>query len=324
MNRFPEDGEMSRLSKIVESNPMKHRLWIVSMTLLWLVAALGQTADGQEKKKGEINWVDGTIHASGEGTATPTGNKVRDQLKAVRAAMILAQRSLLETVMDLSIDSKTKVKNRMVEEDIITSRVEGTIRGAEIIHQNVRWEGNIPIAVVELRICLSGAGACKPETSIINALALDQEKEPDHIPQQGLNDIPERQETNIQKVRGVLYDSTRPVTGVIFTLQGLSFERVLLPVVIAIGDGNNPLTVYSVKSVEPQVTRSYGVARYADSVDQAKQNPHLGDNAMVVPVSGVTKESMIVIGFDAALMIRETTRHGNDYLRQAKVMIVSK
>jgi hypothetical protein len=86
----------------------------------------------------------------------------------------LAQRALLETVKELKIDSQTKVQNRMTQEDVINARIEGTIQGAEMIKQNVRWEGDIPIATVEMRICLGGFGACKPEKSIIGALNLDQ------------------------------------------------------------------------------------------------------------------------------------------------------
>jgi hypothetical protein len=94
--------------------------------------------------------------------------------------------------------------------------------------------------------------------------------------------------------------------------------------VITIGEDNKPFTVYSVKSVEPQVVRTYGVVRYADSVEQAKANSYLGENVMIVPVSGVTKENMIMIGFDGARIIRETTSHGNDYMRTAKVMIAAR
>ncbi len=206
----------------------------------------------------------------------------------------------------------------MVQEDVINTRIEGTIQGAEIVKQNVRWEGDTPIATVELRICLSGIGGCKSEKSIVNALALDQKDEPAHVPQQRLSDIVPKQETAIPKTQDIIYDKSKPVTGIIFNLQGLFFERVILPVVITIGDENKPFTVYSVKSVEPQVIRTYGVVRYADSVEQAKQNPHLGNNVIIVPVSGITKENMIMIGFDAARIIHETTSHGNDYLKKCQ------
>jgi hypothetical protein len=57
---------------------------------------------------------------------------------------------------------------------------------------------------------------------------------------------------------------------------------------------------------------------------RGSNDPHLGDNVIIVPVSGITKENMIMIGFDAARLIRETSRHGNDYLRNAKVLIAAK
>src|SRR4030042_6600243 len=302
---------------------MKYRLLVVALLVIFFFPTLGQQAIAQEKREGQVNWTDGYVSAIGEGTATPSGNKMKDQLRAVRAATILAQRALLEMVKELRIDSETKVRNKMVQEDVINTRIEGTIQGAEIVKQNVRWEGDTPIATVELRICLNGLGGCKSEKSIVNALALDQKDEPAHVPQQRLNDIVPKQETAIPKTQDIIYDTSRPDTGIIFNLQGLFFAKVILLVVITMGDGNRPFTVYSVKSVEPQIIRTHGVVRYADSIEQAKQNPHLGDNTMIVPVPGVTKENMIVIGFDAARLIRETTSHGNDYLKNAKVAITA-
>ena len=303
---------------------MKHKLLAISLMAIFYISTLCQQAIAQGKRDGQVNWAEGYITAVGEGTATPSGNKAKDQLRAVRAATILAQRALLETVKELKIDSQTKVQNKMVQEDVINTRIEGTIQGAEIVKQNVRWEGEAPIAKVEMRICLGGFGVCKSEKSIVNALGLDQKDEPALVPQQRLNDIVLKQETVIPKTQDIIYDKSKPVTGIIFNLQGLFFERVILPVVITIGDENKTFTVYSVKSVEPQIIRTHGVVRYADSIEQAKQNPHLGDNTMIVPATGVTKENMIIIGIDAARLIRETTSYGNDYLKNAKVAITAK
>ena len=303
---------------------MKCRLLAVILLVIFFFSTFSLKTFAQEKNQGQINWVDGYISAVGQGTATPSGNKVKDQLRAIRAATILAQRALLETLKELKIDSQTKVQNKMAQEDVVNTRIEGTIQGAQVVKQNVRWEGETPIATVEIKICLGGIGACKSEKSIINTLALDQKNEPPDVPQQRLDDVVSMPEPTPPKTQDIFYDSSKPVTGIIFNLQGLFFERVILPVVITIADGNKPFTVYSAKSVDPQVFRTYGVVRYAESLDQARQNPHLGDNTMIVPVTGVTKENMIIIGFDAARLIRETTSYGNDYLRNAKVIIAAK
>jgi hypothetical protein len=304
---------------------MKYGLFALSLVVIFLFFTFHLKATAQGVKEGQVNWVEGYVSAVGEGTAAPSGNRAKDQLRAVRAATILAQRALLETVKELKIDSQTKVQNKMVQDDVISTRIEGTIRGAEIIKQDVRWEGETPVAIVEMRICLSGIGGCKSEESIVDALALIQKDEPALAPRQRLNDIVPQQEKAINRTQqDIIYDSNRPVTGIIFNLQGLFFERVILPIVITVDAGNKPFTVYSLRSVDPPIIRTYGVVRYADSVDHAKQNPHLGDNTMIVPVTGVTKDNMIIIGIDAARLIRETTSHGNDYLKNAKVIIAAK
>jgi hypothetical protein len=303
---------------------MKFKLFVLSIIVICLIENLGQQIYAQGKGTGQIDWVEGYISGKGEGTATPSGNKVKDQLRAVRAATILAQRALLETVKELKIDSQTKVRNKMVQEDVIKTRIEGTIQGAEIVKQDVRWEGDTPFATVEMRICLSGIGACKSETSLISALNLDHRSEQANIPIRRLNDIAPKQGPIAQSVQDIIYDSSKPVTGIIFNLQGLFFERVILPVVITVDAENKPFTVYSVKTVDPPIIRTYGIVRYADSIGQARQNPRLGNNAMIIPVSQVTREDMIVIEFDAGRIIRETTSYGNDYLKKAKVIISAK
>jgi hypothetical protein len=304
---------------------MKDKFYVLSMLVICLFWAYGQQIHAQGKGTGQVDWVEGYISAKGQGTATPGGNRAKDQLRAVRAATILAQRALLEIIKDLRIDSKTTVENRMVKEDIIHSHVEGLIRGAEIVKQDFRWDGDMPIATVELRICISNEGSgCKSDKSIINALGISHKDEPVYAPRERLDEISAKQATTKHDIESVNYDSSRPVTGIIFDLQGMPFERMPLPVVITVGEGNKEFTVYSVKSVDPQIIRTYGVTRYVNSVSQARQNPYLGDNPMIVLVSQIIRENMMVISFDAARVIRETTLHGNDYLKQAKVIISAK
>ncbi len=84
---------------------MKYRLLAVSLLVIFFFSTLSLKTIAQGIREGQVNWVDGYISAVGEGTATPSGNKVKDQLRAVRAATILAQRALLETVKELKIDS---------------------------------------------------------------------------------------------------------------------------------------------------------------------------------------------------------------------------
>lgn len=298
--------------------------------ILAISLCLVHVAGGQEMKAGEINWVKGYVSAVGNGTADPSGNKVKDRLKALRAAELVAQRTLLETLKGVQIDSRTTVENLMLKEDVINSRVEGVIRGAQIARRDVAWEENVPLATVEMRICLSnGVGGCNMDSSLVTVLNITPKSEPPYAPPERLavQETPAepapKTETQATK-KTIQYDSSKPVTGAVFNLSDQPFTRQLLPVIISMADEKKPLTVYSVKNVAPKIIRTYGVVRYADSEEQAKQNPYIGNNVIVIPVEDITKDNMIVVTPEAARIIRETMMNGNNYLSDAKVVICTR
>jgi hypothetical protein len=110
---------------------------------------------------------------------------------------------------------------------------------------------------------------------------------------------------------------------VIISLEGRFFEREVLPVVVTVGADQQLMTVYSAKRVKPQVIRTYGVVRYADSLDQARKVAYVGDNILIIPAVKVTNDNLIIIDMDAAKKIKETVRNNNDYLGDARVVISS-
>ena len=123
----------------------------------------------------------------------------------------------------------------------------------------------------------------------------------------------------------IVYDSTRPVTGLILRLSPLvAFERSIFPVIVTIGEEGKKLCVYSAKTVKPEVIRTFGVVRYADTVEDALKDSRLGNNAMVIEGSSVMRDNNFVIGTEGARLIRESTRYGNDFLADAKVAIAGK
>ena len=270
--------------------------------------------------KAKINWSEGYIEAVGIG-APPERyiGKPNARPMALRAAKVDAYRNLLEATKGVRVDSTTVVKDFTVESDVINTQVEGLVKGAKVVNQDYLSDGT---AEVTLRIPMAGG------QSLISVLNIDNKSEPAFVPPERLIPPadavkkPDPLPPETQK-KSITYDSSKPVTGVIFGLEGRAFQRQLLPVIITIADGNKQITVYSVKSVKPPVIRSYGVVRYADDREQAKKNTYVGDNTVVIPVTDVTKENMLVIGADAARVIRDTSMHGNDYLSDAKVIVSS-
>ncbi|MEI6306050.1 MAG: hypothetical protein WCP33_04440 [Deltaproteobacteria bacterium] len=272
-----------------------------------------------ETGKSGINWNDGFIEATGQGTAKASGNKGKDRINSKRAAEVAAQRALLETIKGLHITSMTTVEDSMLKEDIIKTKVDGVIKGAHVIADKFEWEGNSPVSTVVMRICLNGSLICKGPT-LVNALDLEKKVEPAFVPQKMLLATPVTIPPAPPTPKTYKYDLNKPVTGVVFAIAGRNFERSLLPVVVTQSNAEL-LTVYSAKVVKPSVIRTFGAIRYADSVENAMKNPQLGDNVMVLPAVDITKENMIVIDTRDAATLKETLAHGNDYLAEAKVVI---
>jgi len=315
---------------------MKGKIAIICGLCLASGLFFSQSLSAQELPRGEINWVGGYVTGIGYGTADSSGNRIQDRLNAMRAAEVGAQWALVEIIKGVRIDSQTSVENMIVKEDIIRSRVQGMIKGAHIVNRKIEWQDNVPLATVEMRICFSSnTGDCKSGQSLMAALNLETKDVPPYVPPQitytpellssGSKDSPLQlpQERASTKVKPPLYDSSKQVTGVVFQLEGRSFERELLPVIVTEKKDKEFATVYSVKAVNPSIVRTYGVVRYADSIDQAKKIEYLGDNVMIVPVVSVTRDNMIVISTEAARTIRETIRYDNNYLSNAKVAIIS-
>jgi len=279
---------------------------------------------------GEVRWTGGYIRGVGQGTATPSGNRGKDRMKALRAAEVTAQRALAETVHGVRVDGETTVGGAM-RNSVVTTRVQGIVRGAQKVREEVTWDGEIPSATVELRICLFlEASECRAGSALIQALPVEDRKQPSYVPAIYYEEnvrpgyVSTGGTTDARSPSVVSYDTTRPVTGLVLQADGLRFERELFPVVVTRVEGGNLQTVFSAKSVKPEVIRTFGVVRYADTADQALKDGRLGDNPLTMRVSEVTRDNLLVLLPEGAKALRETTRYGNDYLGEAKVVIAGR
>ena len=114
----------------------KNRLTILIITLscsvLWAQWGSAPGAVTEEGENSQIDYSTRMIKATGIG-AVPTNaaNVGVARANAIRAAKMDALRNLVEAVKDVRITSETTVSNNMVESDVITSKVEAMIRGAQ-------------------------------------------------------------------------------------------------------------------------------------------------------------------------------------------------
>ncbi|HOI72993.1 MAG TPA: hypothetical protein PLO63_02490 [Syntrophales bacterium] len=313
---------------------MKKILSTICLSCLVVIFLFPADLIAQSAGTGEINWVQGYISVTGQGAAV-RGSLAQARPLARRAAVSDAQRNLLEIIKGVKIDSTTTVENFIVASDVIRSHVNGVVKGAHVVKGSEKYEpqpdGSV-LVTLEMRVCITGnCGASR--SSLVQALGIDRIKPPAYVPPPApplpipappAAAPPAPPASAPPPKPAYTCDLTKSVTGLVINLEGLPFERVLLPVIVVEEGQTGLFTVYSAKNVKPAVVRTFGVVRYADSVDHAlKGNPQIGTNVLVVPASSITKENMIVIKSNDRRVIFETTCHGNDYLADAKVVIAN-
>ncbi len=91
-----------------------------------------------------VNWSKGHISCNGESAG---GQK---KFRAKRAAVIIAQRNLLEFIKGVKIDSVTTIENGMLKSDIITSSVSGMIKGCEVVSNQFDSDYKSSVARVKI------------------------------------------------------------------------------------------------------------------------------------------------------------------------------
>ncbi len=109
---------------------------IMLTVLILLGTALSAPAADHLQKvrdKGQINWTEMRISATGLGAPPENAaNSAQARAMSKRAAVVVARRNLLEVVKHVRIDSKTLVKNYMVKNDRIQSRVKGVLKHSSV------------------------------------------------------------------------------------------------------------------------------------------------------------------------------------------------
>jgi len=105
---------------------------------------------------GGVDWADRTVRARGSGVVDPgASNPAQARLMAERAAVVVAQRNLLEIVKGVRVDSDTRVENFMTDYDVVYTRVEGYVKGARQ-RGPAKFDEAAGIVEVELEMNLDG------------------------------------------------------------------------------------------------------------------------------------------------------------------------
>ncbi len=224
-----------------------------------------------------------------------------------RAAIVDAQRNLVELINGVQVDSDTVMRDLMIESDVVHTKVSGVLNGAKIIEEGKNEDGSY---YVKMTIPLFGANS-------VAAAAL-----PEVTKDMTQETYPPVAETVLpQKEVKTLQNSS--YSGVIIDASGMDLKPTFSPAVYDV----NGRAIYGIKNIDPDLAISKGMAGYARSVQAAHSLARAGSNPLVVKAvetkggaNNVNKVNVVVSAEDGDRILLANQKSG--MLDQCAIVLV--
>lgn len=237
-------------------------------------------AEVQKLDKGEINWSQKTITATGSGTfSNASSNAAQARLGATKAAKMDAQRNLLEMLKGVNISAKTTLGSAMASTDI-KAKVEGVVRNFEVVDTKYFSDGGVDVTI---RMSLDGSLADAVVPPAITAAASDG---------------------------GNPTTASSGYTGLILDARGTQVQPALSPRLL----DESGKELYSASNVGKDKLHDHGVAAYVKTLDAAKADKRVGAKPLVVHAAKLApggKTDLIVAAKDAGQISGPFLAEGN-------------
>jgi len=255
--------------------------------------------------QGSVNWTQGYIEAVGIG-APPEKylGKPAARPMALRAAVVVAQRNLLEITKGVQIDSATSVKDFMVESDVINTKVEGLIKGAQIVKQDYMGDGTVEVT---LRMPLYGGVLAQT----ILPLAIAKPPAPPEPAPAPAAPAP--------IAAAPAPPSASAYTGMVVDARGIQARPAMSPRVFD-EDGKE---VYGSANVDREFAVQQGMSGYARDLNAAQSNQRVTANPITIKAlrsSGAGRSDLIISNADAQ-QIRSAAENMT-FMKKCRVMVV--
>ncbi len=270
---------------------MKSNLLILTALILVLPVLLGAQYYQQSPTGGVVDWTNQVIREIGIGAPNPNMPIPAQRAGAIEAAKRVALRNLLERVQGMNITSEVTIEQYMVTNDVIRTKIEGTIKNFRVVDTRYKSDGSVE---VEVEVPLSG---------------IFQTVLPGYLPEGVTPPVqpPPGQPSN------VIY------TGLIIDARGLGLRPALAPKVV----DENGQEVYGTGRVSRDYALQIGVVGYEKDLNRARANERVTNNPLVVKATGVTgtHKTDVVISNRDSEMIRSAGQ-SLSFLQQCKVMLI--
>lgn len=136
---------------------MKYSMLTVLLGFLAIILAIpGAFAEEYVEWVGAnsgVNWSSGQIESEGAGVGPENINPSIARMMACRAAVVDAQRNLLESIQGVRVEGTTVVADMMLESDLIKTSVSGLLQGAQVVKRDPQSDGS---CIVQMTAHLGG------------------------------------------------------------------------------------------------------------------------------------------------------------------------
>jgi len=286
--------------------------WLVTafmITVLSVASGNGYGADSRSlielKKNGAIDWTSGVVEAKGTGvpgTYTYYGKPQAHQQKTIAEAISKAQHNLLETIVSLRINSESRVIDIVEAYPSMMTLLRDMVHKAPEVEKlrQYQYDGTVE---VWSQIKLNGG---------FSQLILPPGIR--HI--EPIKQILTPKNSTKQQTRSRL---SNIFTGMIVDARGMRAVPVLAPKIL----DENLEEVFGPAYVSREFAVQHGVARYTTDIWQAKFNPRVSDNPLIVKALKTLwpgRCDFIISNADAA-KLKSASEHLK-FLKECKVIIV--
>lgn len=302
---------------------MKAGRIILAVVILFATvpAVWGQYVNQAVGNAGNIDWSSMVIRATGIGAPNPNLPLAAQRASALEAAKRVAQRNLLEALKGVQLTSETTVRNAMLENDVITTRVDGVLKGFTIVDTKYMSTADVEV-VVEIPLTGALSDVLLPGVFGGGAYTAGQPLCPTcGQPWPANKPVP----PGVQLVQSGGMPAAYPdaggavKTGLIIDAKGLGIRPAMAPKII----DENGNEVYGSRYVSRDWAVKQGMVGYDKDVNRARSNDRVTNNPIVIKAlrsSGANKADVVISNTDAATL--HAASQNMNFLNQCKVMFI--